>query len=841
LIEIAIVFALVVTTLIAIRISIINTPYPQVMGVTQKSISETETNLGDSPVGIDINTETNIAYVFHDSSIISVINCTTNRVVDTIIAGRHIWDLATNPRTNMLYVTHPTENVISVINGSTNKVVKTVPVGDTPINIAINFDMNQVYIGTLGHIIIMDGNTNRLITNISTRTAFIDMKVNQHTNLIYATDAASKAISIIDGNINRIVANISLDINPYYLAINPFTDVVYVSNQDGNRISVINSTISKIIKTIIVGAYQLADISEIADMLTVNPTTGMLYVTHPTENVISVINGSTNKVVNTITVGNYPTGIVVNQNTDKVYVINKYSNDFNVIDGITDKVLTGSIAVNPPGVKVGDRPVGIAVNPDVNNVYVANSLSNTVSIIDGKTDTTIEDINVNAWPLGVGIDPDMNMIFATNFYSNTVSIIDADTNQSTTSVMVGENPTSIAVNPRLHIVYVFNSRNNSISWFFPGQEQNAIATQSLGPPNENESFTSLENLSPYGIAINSNPELNIIYLADGFSNYIYAMTHAISPLLDIKKISVGGTPTGIAVNPNTNIIYVANRLGYVSKIDTYSNNVLANITVGSSPVGIAVNPNTGTLYVSNKGSNHISVINGTTDVIIANITVGSSPVGIAVNPNTNLIYTAEKSAKSDLVHIIDGSTNEVVTGLSSKVNPSDAAEVYCNGRKIVGYSRVAVGEVECEAKPNPGFAFSYWSGSLNLSAKNNPLTRFNVSESETLTANMERIPPPISQEFLFALYALAATIFTGWFIPTIAKWIHALMQRRRMMQYLMVIEYAEKNNSMYSEYIELDRKIIHAYAKGQINETQYDILIRRISQYKTNSVDSGKP
>ncbi len=68
--------------------------------------------------------------------------------------------------------------------------------------------------------------------------------------------------------------------------------------------------------------------------------------------------------------------------------------------------------------------------------------------------------------------------------------------------------------------------------------------------------------------------------------------------------------------------------------------------------GVAVNPNTNTIYIANWLSNNVSVINGNTNQVIATIPVGQCPQGVAVNPNTNTIYVA--NIDSNTVSVING-------------------------------------------------------------------------------------------------------------------------------------------------------------------------------------------
>ena len=73
-------------------------------------------------------------------------------------------------------------------------------------------------------------------------------------------------------------------------------------------------------------------------------------------------------------------------------------------------------------------------------------------------------------------------------------------------------------------------------------------------------------------------------------------------------------------------------------------NTVATVSVGEAPIGIAVNPNTKMIYVVNQISNTASVIDGKTNAVIKNIQTGMNPAGIAVNPNTNMIYQVNPGA-----------------------------------------------------------------------------------------------------------------------------------------------------------------------------------------------------
>jgi YVTN family beta-propeller protein len=53
----------------------------------------------------------------------------------------------------------------------------------------------------------------------------------------------------------------------------------------------------------------------------------------------------------------------------------------------------------------------------------------------------------------------------------------------------------------------------------------------------------------------------------------------------------------------------------------YAQTVIATIDVGVNPIGVAVNPTTNRIYVANDGDNTVSVIDGTTNTVIDTIDV----------------------------------------------------------------------------------------------------------------------------------------------------------------------------------------------------------------------------
>ena len=71
---------------------------------------------------------------------------------------------------------------------------------------------------------------------------------------------------------------------------------------------------------------------------------------------------------------------------------------------------------------------------------------------------------------------------------------------------------------------------------------------------------------------------------------------------------------------------------------------------------VAVNPNTNLVYVTNTYTDTVSVFDGSTNNLLSTFEVGRTPFGIGINPNTNMLYVGREH--SDILAVVDCSTNE---------------------------------------------------------------------------------------------------------------------------------------------------------------------------------------
>jgi YVTN family beta-propeller protein len=285
--------------------------------------------------------------------------------------------------------------------------------------------------------------------------------------------------------------------------------------------------------------------------------------------------------------------------------------------------------------RVASDPWAIAVNPVDGRIYVTNYYDNSVWGIDGTSGAHVQ-IPTHLRPTGIAINRATNRIYVANYLSDSISVFDAATGEE-----IDTDPNAEGVNP---IGVLYRPKNLAV---------NSVT---------NRIYASVE-------------ASNEIAVIDGASNTVIART-APFPGSDVT------TPlSGIAVNPNTNRIYVAGGLyfgsygfGEIWVFDASTNKVVIGAVVGNDPAGIAVNSQTNRVYVANKGSDSVSVLNASTNAVVATIAVGSRPEGVAVDESANRVYVTNSG--DGTISVLDGAVN---------------AEIDMDGNAENGVTRIAVG------------------------------------------------------------------------------------------------------------------------------------------------------
>ena len=290
-------------------------------------------------------------------------------LADTITVGDSPVGICVNPETNIVYVTNFNSNGVSVIDGSSHKIIKTIDVGENPDGIGINSETNRVYVANRisGTVSVISGSKNRVINTIETGNSPRGIGVNKRTNRIYVANHFSDNVSVIDGKHSRVIETIAVDRNPAYIGVNPKTNRIYVTNSGSNSVSVIDGSENKLIEVVAVGNSPSG--------VGIDTELNRIYVANNFSGNVSVIDGSTNKVTDTIVVGKGPMGVSVNSSINFACVTCIDNKGIYIIDSVYNMSI-GSLSGNY-------AYVGVVCNENTDEVYVLIYEDRSVAVFKG--------------------------------------------------------------------------------------------------------------------------------------------------------------------------------------------------------------------------------------------------------------------------------------------------------------------------------------------------------------------------------------------------------------------------------------------------------------------------
>ncbi len=222
----------------------------------------------------------------------------------------------------------------------------------------------------------------------------------------------------------------------------------------------------------------------------------------------------------------------------------------------------------------------------------------------------------------IAVNGSSMIAYVTNAAANRVAVVDQT--GATTYVAVGRNPRYIAVSN--YTIYVSNTTDASLSVIREG----AASATTLPINGAGPIVTDPTRNKVYVLRQGNNGEVTVV---DGNTLAWYA-------------IDTGShTPADLAVNPNTQRLYVSHNLsGDVRAIDLTSTSdhpPNVSIQIAGRPGAIAVNPLTNKVYVlSDDARGPIVAIDGDTNATVPITAAGHmiGPRAIAVNTRTDTIY-----------------------------------------------------------------------------------------------------------------------------------------------------------------------------------------------------------
>ena len=317
---------------------------------------------------------------------------------------------------------------------------------------------------------------------------------------------------------------------------------------------------------------------------------------------------------------------------------------------------------------VGTTPFRDVVNQSTHDVYVTNRNSDTVSVIDESGDATTGSVTatipVGSVPLGLAVDPALDQVYVANWGNgtgDTVSVIDTITDTVIDTITVGAGPVGVAVDPSTHNVYVtaFGVANT------PDGHTVSVIDESGDAATGTVTATIDVGYGPYGMAL--DPVTHAVYVANYWSGTVSVIDESGDADTGTVTATIGvqaGTQT-VAIDPARHQVYAANaNPRTVSVIDTNTDTVTDTIDVAPAPFSVAVDLTTHAVYVANFNNGTVQVIDESgdadTNAVTATIRVGPEPWWVDVDQSTHNVYSTDSA--SDTVSVIRPRVSPEISG-----------------------------------------------------------------------------------------------------------------------------------------------------------------------------------
>lgn len=288
---------------------------------------------------------------------------------------------------NHAFVPNEGGSNVSVIDLSSNTVVDTIPVGFNPTGVATHPDGSRVYIGNQGSasVSVIDTYTRSVVATIGVGPNPYGLAVAPDGGRLYVANAGASHLTVIDTASNTRLPDIPSWPSAVGLAINPAGTRAYTGINNGSAAQVFDLIGGTLIAT--------TTLSNRSFGVAVSSTGDRAYVVQNQAGRVAIIDTTSNAYVNHINVPGQPIGVAVSPATDAVYTTTGTANSLAHYDR-----KTGVVTAWP----VGTAPYGVAVDPTGARILVANSGSNTVSVLDATLHAPLATIPVGPLPRGLG-------------------------------------------------------------------------------------------------------------------------------------------------------------------------------------------------------------------------------------------------------------------------------------------------------------------------------------------------------------------------------------------------------------------------------------------------------
>ncbi len=294
-------------------------------------------------------------------------------------------------------------------------------------------------------------------------------------------------------------------------------------------------------------------------------------------------------------------------------------------------------------------------------VLVSHQQDAEVSVLDAATLDEVATIPIANGPTGVAVHPNGRFAAVVNEFGadsgcfGNILIVDIEQGAVVSCVIGGpERMADVAFSPAGDEIFVLRSNSRDVMRlrFDPDDPQPLVVE-----------LTPLSSESGRVRRLAVHPDGTRVYVSVAGDNTVEEIS-VCRPLCSAVTAtwSVGARPTGMALSPFGETLYVASvNADSVSMIDTATGErrVLRLFESGAGPRAVAVHPRGDTLYVANTNNASVSIVDLSRPLlpVVTNVAVNATPVDVALHPWASRLVVAHEG--STVLSVIDLATLKV--------------------------------------------------------------------------------------------------------------------------------------------------------------------------------------
>lgn len=301
-------------------------------------------------------------------------------------------------------------------------------------------------------------------------------------------------------------------------------------------------------------------------------------------------------------------------------------------------------------------------------------------MIAAQTGRLLTSITVGTAPHAIAIDPVAERVLVAeegpvdsngNYHSGQVAIINAHTGQLVETLSFPDSPYAVAVDARLGraLVLAVSNETNPTLTVLDTHTGAVVARRSYFSADLDPTITLVDGHAGRGYVLIDNSSSDSSGLVYVVSTRDGRLSHT---------LRVGSYPEAAVLSGRTRQLFVANSdvanlasshpaNDTVTVIDTTKEVASRTITVGVSPSTVALNPPTGHIFVINDGSNTVSTMDARTDRVLDVTVVGKEPWHAVASQSRPLVYVA--NIQDGTVNVLNAWSGRVVASVPTGKTP----------------------------------------------------------------------------------------------------------------------------------------------------------------------------